>query len=134
MKINYFKLGATACMLLGAMHLTSHLLQGGVDFQMADTLTAMQNTTIQFMGKHTLLQFYNGFSLTMGFLLIAFGLQTFMIKKPSSQIAAVNSVITTVLFFLCVKYFHFLASAFIFTACVCFIVSFIKIRKDEKSN
>lgn len=134
MKTNYFKLGGIACILLGVMHLIAHLSQGNVDPQMANTLAAMQNTIIRLMGEHTLLQFYNGFSLTMGFLLVAFGLQTIMIEKPGSRLALMNSGITVVLLFLCMKYFHILASAFMLIAFVCFIISFIKIRKDEKSN
>ncbi len=132
MKINYFKLGAVACILLGAMHLLSQLLRGNdLDPQLASTLAEMKATEIHVMGKHTLLQFYNGFSLTMGFLLVAFGLQAWMIDNPGKRVILTNVFASVIIFVLTLIYFHVLASAFMLIAAICFTMSFIKSSRQH---
>lgn len=132
MKVNYFKSGAIAYMLLGSMHLFSHLLSGNnLDPQMTKTLAEMKNTIINIIGEHTLWQFYEGFSLTMGFLLIAFGLQAYMIDNPNKRIIITNIIITLVILVLTIKYFHLIASAFMLLALICFFISLKKQLKYQ---
>ncbi len=124
MKINYFKLGSILYMVLGTLHTLSHLLNGASDdSQLTDTLAKMEAASFQFMGEHTLMQFYNGFSLTMGFLLFAFGLQAYMINQPDKRIIVTDILISMVILLLTVIYFHLLASAFAAAATICFTIS-----------
>ncbi len=130
MKINYFKLGAIAYMILGAMHGLSHLAKGNIDDpKLANTLAEMSNTTIDLLGEHSIMKFYDGFSLTMGFLLLAFGLQAFVTDKPGKKIVLVDILVTLITLILTIRYFHIIAWSFMGIALVCFVISYIQMKK-----
>ncbi len=132
MKINYFKFGAIAYMVLGAMHELSHLTKGNInDSKLANTLAEMENTTIHFLGEHSLMKFYDGFSLTMGFLLLAFGLQAFVTDKPGKKIVLVDILVTLITLILTILYFHIIAWSFMGIALVCFVMSYIQMKKAQ---
>ncbi len=132
-KLNYFKAGAIAYMLLGFMHLVSQMQKDGLSENVLQTLMRMKNTTFHFMGQHDLMQFYTGFSITMGFMLFAFGLQTFLINKPSRQIIVADILISLVVLILSIIYFHPLAYSFIAFSLLCFVICLLKPVNDIKN-
>lgn len=130
----YFKLGALACIVLGLLHTMSQLLKDKSGNQeLARALDVMEQTSIQAMGTHSLLKFYNGFSLTMGILLIAFGAQAYATATPTRRLAAVNTLSSLVLFVVAVVYFHPLAYLFLLLALVCFAISYLKLARGGKA-
>lgn len=127
-KINYFKIGAVAYMLLGVMHLLSQMSTDGLDENVLQVLAQMKETSFYFMGQHDLMQFYIGFSLTMGFMLFAFGLQALMIKNPTKSAVVVNTIVSLVAAILAIIYFHPLAYSFLLFSALCFAISYFKIK------
>ncbi len=133
MKINYFKLGSIAYIVLGAMHALAHLSRGNIDDpKLANTLTEMKNTTISLLGEYSLMKFYDGFSLTMGFMLLAFGIQAFLMGKPGKRVVLADILITAVTLLLTILYFHIIASSLMLIALVCFIIAFVKMQKARQ--
>ena len=129
-KLNYFKTGSIACMLLGVMHLFVSLSpKDGVGENVLLTYANMKETIFDFMGQHDLMQFYMGFSITMGFMLFAFGLQAFVNNKPTKPIIIVNMMVSLVASVLAIIYFHPLAYTFLLFSTLCYVISFIKIIK-----
>ena len=86
------------------------------------------------MGEHSLLKFHNGFSIMMGFLLSAFGIQNFLLAKEilNNKTAFISIiVITAIAFVIAVMFFHILALGFILFSLVCFTVAFF-MNKSQK--
>ena len=131
-KNNYFKIGAIAYIALGLMHLISQMSADGLSENVLQTLAVMKTTTFDFMGQHDLMQFYTGFSITMGFMLIAFGLQAFTIKQPAKSVIIVNMFASLIASVLAIVYFHPLAYTFLLFATAFFTISLI--IKDKESN
>ncbi|AJW65118.1 hypothetical protein VO54_03692 [Elizabethkingia miricola] len=124
-KRNYFKIGASAYMLLGALHLFYQFSKQKPTTNLMLTYTKMKETSFDFMGEHTLMQFYTGFSIMMGLMLFAFGFQAFMIKQPNRSVVIVNILISLTASILAVIYFHPLAYSFLLCASLCFILCLI---------
>lgn len=130
-KLNYFKIGAVAYMLLGVMHLISQSSKDGLRENVLQSFVVMRAATFDFMGQHDLMQFYTGFSITMGFMLFAFGLQAFAIKQPAKSVAVANMLVSLVAAVLSVVYFHPLAWLFLFFAALCFAISLSNMKNRE---
>lgn len=125
-KINLYKTGALAYITLGILHLSFAVFGSPNNENVAQTLTLMKQTSVQLMGQHNLLQFYTGFSLTMGFLLVAFGLQAYTIKQPTKKGIAVNIFVSAIATALAIIYFHPLAYSFLMFALICFAANYYK--------
>ena len=123
-----YKIGSIAFVILGALHLAAHF--AGSQNPNADTqavLNQMQALKIDLFGQHDLLKFHNGFSIMMGVLLAVFGLQNFIIADAATKNYQLSSIlISIVLLLLSILYFHILATAFIFSSLVCYLVSYKK--------
>ncbi len=134
-RLNYFKLGAIAYMVLGVMHIISQFSKDRLSENVLQTLIIMKRTSFEFMGQHNLMQFYTGFSTTMGFMLFAFGLQALMIKQPNKSVVIVNILLSLIASVLAIIYFHPLAYSFLLFSTLCFTISLIKSsNRDEKSR
>lgn len=133
MQINktlFFKAGSVSLMLLGALHLVAHFFMLAQE-DVPPIINDMHNFKIEMLGQHTLLQFHNGFSITMGFLLFAYGFQNMLLAaffiqhKKSILLAIVISLIT---FFLALIYFHVLAYGLLLLAMVFYLVAFFNTK------
>ena len=134
---NIFKVGALAPVILGVMHLLGHIVSGEFDVKDTALIQDMQNYKLQFMGAHNVLKFYNGFSITMAFLISAFGIQCLLLteeillnKKAYYSLIA----ITAIEFILALLYFPiFVFSTFLF-AILCFVIALRKNKNIEQQT
>ncbi|MDR2914636.1 MAG: hypothetical protein LBV74_07380 [Tannerella sp.] len=129
-KLNWFKAGAMAYMLLGALHLVSQTSKSGLSENVLQTFAEMKATTFNFMGQHDLMQFYTGFSITMGFMLFAFGLQAFLIKYPTLSVYIANAIVSIIASVLAILYFHPLAWSFLLFATLSFTIGAVSAKKQ----
>ena len=95
--------------LLGGVHLLAHFSLSPEDAP--PVIAQMEQTTIELMGTHTLLQFHVGFSVTMGALMIAYGAMIMLVGadpvRPAVQ--RLHVAICAVMVGLTLLYFHPLA-------------------------
>lgn len=127
--LKLIKTGATAFILLGILHILAQTFGKPNDPLLDKLLLDMQNFKINLMGEHNLLKFHNGFSLMMGFLLSAFGIQNFLLAKEilNNRKAFLSIlVISSIAFIIALLFFHILAFGFIFISLTCFTIAFIK--------
>ena len=124
-KLNYFKIGASSYMLLGALHLVYLISATKCSENIMQIYLKMERTTFDFMGEHTVMQFYTGFSVMMGFMLFAFGFQAFMIKQPNRSAIFANIFLSIIASIIAVIYFHPLAYTCLLSATFCFTLCLI---------
>ena len=101
--------GSVVFMMLGVLHLLGHA--AGPAEEDLDVFVQMRAFTIEFMGTHDLLTFYNGFSVTMGALCIAFGGLAYLVgrRHPDPVVSRFAAMCTAGVGVLAVIYFHPLA-------------------------
>lgn len=112
-------------MLLGALHLIYLTSVQKRPENVMQIYLKMERTTFDFMGEHTVMQFYTGFSIMMGFLLFAFGFQAFMIKQPNTPALFANIFLSFIASIIAVIYFHPLAYTCLLSATICFTLCLI---------
>lgn len=121
-----YKIASTAFIILGVLHIMAHII-GNINPNKTTiiVLNQMANHKIQLFGEHSLLKFHTGFSLMMGFLLLAFGIQNLLIAKIIYKKYLISIIIiTAIILVLSIIYFHLLAIGFIFTSLVCYVLSY----------
>ncbi len=119
----FITLASILWMLLGILHTVAYLAAPLNDPVVNKVLNDMNGAVIHFFGEHTVLQLYNGFSLTMGFLLFVYGLSAFVVQRPDKRTLMVNIPVSFAVLALTERYFHILASGFMLAALICFIIS-----------
>jgi hypothetical protein len=136
-RLKIFKTGAIAFIILGILHLLFQFGPKPNDTALHQLLADMGNYKIKIMGEHSLLKFHNGFSVNMGFLLFAFGIQHFLLAKEilNNKTAFVSTIIiTAIIFAMALIYFHVLAYGFVFFSLLCFSISFFKNNSKFKNH
>ena len=131
-KTTLYKAGSIAFILLGILHLLAALTGVPNDPQAVQLMTAMQNYKINLFGQHDLFTFHTGFSLMMGFLLSAFGMQNLVLAEAIAKNLKAQwttLMITMIALVISLIYFHLLADAFIFFSLVCYM---LPLRKGSK--
>lgn len=129
------KTGALAFILLGILHLLTQVFGKPNDPNLDKLLVDMQNFKINFMGDHNMLKFHSGFSIMMGFLLSAFGIQNFLLAREilNNKAASLSMIaIAACCLIIAVKFFHVLAFGLIGISLVCFLVAFIRHSLNKK--
>jgi len=127
-----YRSGSIALILLGLLHLFSYLLLANKpsDAVLAALLNDMNNYKIQFFGSHSLLKFHKGFSIMMGVLISAFGVQNLIASKGLTKSYLVPSmVITGIALILSVSYFHLLPISFLSFSLLCYCLSFKHLKQ-----
>ena len=100
-----------------------------------DTLSGITKKGVAwFLGERTLLAYYNGYSLSMGLLLISYGLLTFVTER-TRKAAVLSIVISFAAFVISVAYFHLLAYSLMALSTVCYMLSLaMKEKTAEKET
>jgi hypothetical protein len=127
--LKIFKTGAIAFLILGILHLLFQFGPKPDDPALHQLLADMENYKIKIMGIHSLLKFHNGFSVNMGFLLLAFGIQHLLLAKEilNNKRAFISTIIiTAIIFAIALIYFHVLAFGFVFFSLLCFAIAFFQ--------
>jgi hypothetical protein len=124
-----YKIASIAFIVLGVLHTIAHIVgQLNLDEASLVVLNNMANHKIQLLGEHSLLKFHTGFSLMMGFLLSVFGIQNLLVTKTLNKKYLISTIIITgIALILSIAYFHILATSFIFTSLICYILSYKKL-------
>lgn len=131
-KLRLFKAGAIAFILLGLLHLMAHFGMM-VREEPNQLMMDMEAFKIQLFGELSLLQFHIGFSIMMGFLIVAFGLQSLLCAKFITQNKGAlfsSLVISAISFLIAFTYFHVLAYGFILFSTACFTLTAF-LREEE---
>ena len=124
-KITLYKAGSIAFILLGIAHLSVSAMGAPENPQLTQLLADMQNYKIDMFGSHDLLKFHNGFSLMMGFLLSAFGVQNLVLSEfiiVNRKAQWTTAVITAIALVIAFTYFHLLAYGFILFSLICYSI------------
>ena len=127
--LKLFKTGAIALILLGILHLLAHTLGKPSDPVLDRLLLEMQNYKISLMGEHNILKFHTGFSIMMGFLISALGIQNFLLAKEilaNRMVFASVIMISAIAFMIAIMYFHILAYGFILFSLACSTIAFFR--------
>lgn len=136
-KLIIFKAGAIAFLLLGLLLLFAHfgMARNGDASQL---MLDMQAYKIQLFGEHSLLKFHNGFSIMMGFLMAAFGLQSLLCAKFITQnkgALLTNLLVVIISVGIAFTYFHVLAYGFILFTTACYtLTALLSARKVPKAK
>jgi hypothetical protein len=136
-KLKFFQAGAITFILLGLLHLSAHF---GMDKneEASQLMLDMEALKIQLFGEHDLLKFHNGFSLMMGFMLAAYGLQQllcaeFILQSKKALLSCI--MITAFSLLIALLFFHILAYGLIAVSLGCFaIAAFLPLRSVQKST
>ena len=126
-----FKAVSIAFILLGLLHLMAHFRMT-VGQEPNQLMIDMQNFKIDLFGEHSLLKFHSGFSIMMGFLISAFGLQNllcadFILHNRKALLSTI--LISAAASGLAIAYFHILAYGFILFSLGCYIAGWVKKEK-----
>lgn len=124
-----YKIASITFIVLGILHTMAHIVGNlNLDKTTLVVLNQMANHKIQLFGEHSLLKFHTGFSLMMGLLLSAFGVQNLLVAKIINKKYLISTIIiTAIALVLSIIYFHLLATAFIFISLICYILSYKKL-------
>jgi hypothetical protein len=109
-KNKFYKAGSVCMILLGILH-TAYFVFSGLHEEAVihETLThIIKKGAVWFLGERSLLSYYNGYSLSMGLLLISYGLLALMTNR-TTKAQILSLAVSAVAFVICVVYFHILA-------------------------
>jgi hypothetical protein len=135
-----YKTGSVSMMLIGAGHTALHFALAGNDPASAPVIEQMEAFKLGIMGfgSRSLLDFHQGFSITMGVLLIFTSLQNFFLSgsldsaynnhKGSVLLPALLAGIT---FILSLKYFIILPQALSLIAFTAYSLSLWKLQREK---
>ncbi|MGF7031166.1 hypothetical protein J2T17_002072 [Paenibacillus mucilaginosus] len=130
----WYTLASWLVVLLGLLHngaFVSGFLLDAVRRQSSPVFQSMQEYKINLFGTHSLLKFYEGFSLTMGCLLILLGVLNLIVSRslplPALRSAALfNAVACLLLTGLSLVYFHVLATSLFVLALAGYTVCYVR--------
>ncbi len=133
-----YKTGAWAFVLVGAGHLLTYWLVPKTSAQTA-MLNAMREFPIVMPGSAgNLYQYHTGFSLMMGCLLIAYGMQallTFSDKAlQDTRLLAFHTAVAALGVTLSVMFFFLVPIAFMAVALITFTICLLLAQKSKTSN
>jgi hypothetical protein len=115
-------------MIIGAGHTALHFVVKGKDPAGAHIIAQMEQYKINIggLGSSSLLEFHEGFSITMGMLLFFFGLHNLLLSKSFNTFISNRAIVwvplltTAILLFLSLKYFIIIPQALSLIALVAY--------------
>ncbi|WP_426449517.1 LIC_13387 family protein [Paenibacillus sp. S-38] len=133
----WYTLASWLVILLGLLHnavFVSGSMLNVVRRQSSPVYQSMKEYKIDLIGTHSLLKFYDGFSLTMGCLLILLGTLNLLVSRslplPALRAAALfNAVACLLLTALSLVYFHLLATSFFVLALAGYALCYVRSQR-----
>jgi hypothetical protein len=134
-----YKTGSVSMMIIGAGHTAVHFALAGNDPASAPLITQMEafKITVLGSGSPSLLDFHQGFSITMGMLLLFTGLQNFFLSGNLSSAfnkhkgsVLLPSLLAGITFILSLKYFFIVPQALSPIALIAYSSSFWKLQRE----
>lgn len=136
----WYKIGSVSMALIGVGHTSIHFSMKGKNPSAAAILEQMDafKVLLPGMGSRSLLEFHEGFSITMGILLFFVGLQNFFLAPILMQLherakAApfIPLVLSGILFLLSLTYFILPPQALSLVALVAYCLSWWKAGREK---
>lgn len=132
MKNKLYKIASICMITLGVLHtlyfIFSVATQEPVIYQ---TLShVVKKGVVWLLGERSLLAYYNGYSLSMGLLLISYGLLT-LVTNRTYKAAILSILISFAALVISIAYFHMLAYLLMG---LCFIFYFLSLLVKEKQQ
>lgn len=126
MKIRLYKAASIAMIILGSLHtlyfIGSIMRKEPVIY---DTLShVIKKGIVGILGERSLLSYYNGYSLSMGLLLISYGLLA-LFTRPDRRAMILSTFISFTAFVISVFYFHPLAYVLTGVSFACYLMSLV---------
>lgn len=136
-----YRIGSVLLMLIGVGHTMIHFARKGKDSAVGPVIQQMEAFKVDVAGmSRSLLELYEGFSLTMGTLLFFIGLQNFFLAKSLNIVYKEHSVVVIVpiliagaTFALSVRYFFLPPLVLSFFAFLVFMVSLWQLKKKSST-
>lgn len=125
--VRLFNIGTSVYIILGIIHLFSHFFGTPADPSFDELIAIMEESTIHIGGAHSVLKFYNGFSVMMGVMLVCFGLVSFLMAKTivhRLQVFTLYCAIALGLFIVSILYFHILTYGLLGVTLVAHVISY----------
>ena len=124
-----YKIASIALIILGFIHLTAHVVGSFfLDEQAINVMSQMENYKIKLFGEHSFLKFHTGFSLMMGLLISAFGVQNLLMAKSLNKHYLISTIIITALALaISILYLHFIPILFITISLICYTLTYKKL-------
>jgi hypothetical protein len=136
----YYKIGAWSFVLLGIIHLLAHISMPKTAEQTVLS-QSMEQFKINLFGSGTnVLDFYDGFSIIMGFILFSYGLLNLVLIKYNYSSASnfrpillLNSLVSIITCALSIQFFFIIPPIALTTiASLAFVLAYIMSYKEEK--
>lgn len=128
----YHKIGAWALIIIGMIHLIGHLSMSPTEEQMILAAQMKAFKVAPLIMESNMLNFHNGFSFLMAFLIISYGLINVLLLKYASDasldfrpILLLNSFVASVSCIISILYFFILPITFTGIASLAFICAYI---------
>lgn len=137
----YYKIGAWAFVFLGIIHLLAHISMPKTPEQLILS-QSMEQFKVNLLGSGTnVLDFYDGFSIIMGFILFSYGLlNLFLIKYNYNAtsnfrpILLLNSLVAIIACVLSIQFFFIIPPiALTAIASLAFVLAYFMSYKEEVS-
>lgn len=134
-----YKIGSVTMMIIGTGHNVIHLAHRGKNPQAALVIDQMRQFKVAIggFGSRSMLEFHEGFSLTMGALLFFVGLQNLVLLSTlkaishHSRVVLLSVIISLTVFLLSLKYFIIIPQALSLIAMIAFSLSYWMLKKRE---
>ncbi|MCZ8519938.1 MULTISPECIES: LIC_13387 family protein [Paenibacillus] len=134
--LRYYSFASWLFVLLGLLHNVVFVLRSSMNPAVRvqnPVIQSMEDYKIELFGTHTMLQFYEGFSLTMGCLFLLLGFMNVLVSRslplPALRSAALfNAFACLVLTALSLVYFHLLATSFLLLSLLGYALFYIMTR------
>lgn len=134
MKNKLHKAGSVCMIVLGVLH-TLYFIFSVISNEpvIYDTLANVTKKGVAwFLGERSLLSYYNGYSLSMGLLLVSYGLLA-IITKHTCKTAVLSLIISAAAFIISAVYFHVLAYTIMALSVIFYSLSLLT-KERTKTN
>lgn len=125
MKSKLYRIASICMVVLGALHVLYFIFSAvnkePVIYQTLGEVT--KKGVIWLLGERTLLSYYNGYSLSMGLLLVSYGLLA-LIAKRTAKTTILSIMVSLSAFMVSIAYFHMLAYLLMGACFIFYLLSF----------
>lgn len=110
MKVKLYNAGSVCMIILGVLHTLYFIFSVTTgEAIIYETLSeVIKKGVMWLLGERSLLYYYNGYSLSMGLLMISYGLLALFTKR-TCKAAMLSAAISLMAFIISIVYFHMLA-------------------------
>lgn len=126
MKNKLYKAGSICMIILGVLHTLYFIFAvASKEPIIYDTLSGVtKKGVIWILGERSLLEYYNGYSLSMGLLLVSYGLLA-MVTKRTCKAVILSVIISFSALIISIVYFHVLAYTLMALSFIAYVLALL---------